>query len=61
VVPCKVVPDPEDAKLTIRAISYRVRFWAAVASDADDQARIMHDLSHPARVGDKIGVCFSGG
>jgi hypothetical protein len=56
-----LVPDPEGAKLTIRAVSYRSGYWEAVASEAHDQARIVLDLAHPARVGNEIGMRFTGG
>lgn len=59
--PRHVVPDPDGARVTIRAISYRGGHWEAVASDTETKAEIMLDLTHPARVGEEIGVRFTGG
>lgn len=59
--PRHVVPDPQGARVTIRAVSYRGGHWEAVASDAGRQTEIMLDLPYAARVGDEIGVRFTGG
>lgn len=59
--PRQVVPDPDGARVTIRAVSYRGGNWEAVASSVAGKAEIMLDLPHPARVGDEIGIRFTGG
>lgn len=59
--PRHVVPDPDGARVTIQAISYRGGHWEAVAAHAETSVEIMLDLPNPARVGDEIGVRFVGG
>ncbi|MEM1065997.1 MAG: ABC transporter ATP-binding protein [Pseudomonadota bacterium] len=59
--PRHIVPDPDGARVTVRSISYRGGHWEAVASGDNGQANIALDLHHPARVGDEIGVRFTGG
>lgn len=59
--PRQIVHDPDGAPLTIQAVSYRGGLWEAVATDADTQTEIMLELPYPARVGDVVGVRFTGG